>query len=238
MTIFVFLPTNEFVGRLSVKNYDQIPEALTGFLKIYKGVVPPGSYLERNEDSWTIVSLDPLEIREGRHFVKRQPEMKGGGHAAKNQSSYIPKGRVDYYVLTGEERRGPYKLKQIESMWISGAIPADVNLQCGDSEPIPITSVLRRRIQPSISSAKVIFGLCVRLLGLFFLFETLISASGGLALILGGPRVEVNGLANIVSGVSPAIPFIILPVVWLLFSILLMTGASRLADRVYRSGDA
>ena len=227
MTIFVFLPTNEFIGSLTVKSYDQIPEALTGFLKKYKGVVPPGSYLERNKDSWTIVSLDPLEIKEGMPFAKKQ-------------ASYIPKDRVDYYVLIGAERRGPYRLKQIESMWLSGAIPSDVTLQCGDSEPIPITSVLRIEIQPSMSSAKAVFGLCVRLLGLFFLYNGLMAANGALALILGAGEAKFNGLvATNVSANSPLILIAVFSVIGpLLLSILFMMGASRLADLVYRSRDA
>lgn len=219
------------------------------FLKAHKGVVPPGSYLERNKDSWTIVSLDPLEIKEGRPFLKRQTKTNEERQAAKNQSSYIPKDRVDYYVITGEERRGPYKLKQIESMWLSGAIPADVTLQCGDSEPIPITSVLRWEIQPSMSSPKAVFGLCVRLLGLFLFYNALMGANGALLMILsaGGGKDKLS-FGNVVidavgAGIAAAKPVLILiavcSVAWpLLLSILLMMGGSRIADMVYRSKDA
>ena len=47
------------------------------------------------------------------------------------------------FVLSGSERRGPFVIKQVETMWQSGAITADARLEWDGADPVPLAVALR-----------------------------------------------------------------------------------------------
>lgn len=65
MRAFIFKPSNEFIGKVSVTSADQLPEQLKAFL-VNAGPVPPHSYIEMSGKTWTITGQEPLELQEGR----------------------------------------------------------------------------------------------------------------------------------------------------------------------------
>lgn len=63
--IFIFKPTNDLLGKAQAIKIEAIPSALEAFSKSHLGTAPY-SYAEAIGKTWTIISLNPFEIREGR----------------------------------------------------------------------------------------------------------------------------------------------------------------------------
>lgn len=57
------------------------------------------------------------------------------------------------FVLSGSERRGPFVLSQVRTMWQSGAITADARLEWEGADPVPVATVLSRSAQSSIGGS-------------------------------------------------------------------------------------
>jgi hypothetical protein len=70
MKAFIFKPSNEFIGKLSVTSNDQLPDELKKFLA-HAGPVPAYSYVEMSGRTWTVTGQEPLQLQEGR--VAPQP---------------------------------------------------------------------------------------------------------------------------------------------------------------------
>lgn len=65
MKAFVFMPSNEFIGKFNIATTEELPEKLQAFLAS-KRSLPPNSYVEASGRTWTIVALDPLKLSDGR----------------------------------------------------------------------------------------------------------------------------------------------------------------------------
>lgn len=65
MKVFIFKPTNEPVEKIEVKTIEEIPAAIQGFAEINKNVAC-FAYAEAQGKTWTIICLNPFEIKEGR----------------------------------------------------------------------------------------------------------------------------------------------------------------------------
>lgn len=57
------------------------------------------------------------------------------------------------FVLSGPDRRGPFVLAQIRTMWQAGAITADAWLEWEGAEPVPIATALAVSAQPEIAAS-------------------------------------------------------------------------------------
>ena len=64
MKAFVFQPSNEFIGKFTVQNVESIPDEVRRFVASHDSV-PLYSYVEASGQKWTIVNLDPLQLRTG-----------------------------------------------------------------------------------------------------------------------------------------------------------------------------
>lgn len=65
MKAFVFKPSNEFIGKFDIGAPDEVLTKLQAFVLGRKDI-PEYSYIESDGRSWTIVTPDPLDLREGR----------------------------------------------------------------------------------------------------------------------------------------------------------------------------
>ena len=74
MNALVFKPSGESIGKFEITSIEELPEKLTEFLAT--GVrTPLHSYVEAGGQSWTIIGLNPLNLREGnvaRRMAKSQ----------------------------------------------------------------------------------------------------------------------------------------------------------------------
>jgi hypothetical protein len=62
MNAFVFKPTNDFIGKFSIRKLEDIPRELPGFLSA--NTVPLNSYVEASGHKLKIVSLAPLTLHD------------------------------------------------------------------------------------------------------------------------------------------------------------------------------
>lgn len=69
MKVFVFQPTNDFIGKFDVQNEQALSEGLKKFLA-NRPEVPRFAYVEVEGKAWTILSLDPLRIASG--IIRRE----------------------------------------------------------------------------------------------------------------------------------------------------------------------
>src|SRR3954463_11837674 len=65
MKVFVFKPSNEFIGKFQIEHVDELRAKLEQFLQQHQST-PTGSYLEVSGRVWTLIAADPLEFKEGR----------------------------------------------------------------------------------------------------------------------------------------------------------------------------
>ncbi len=65
MNAFIFKPSNESVGKIKIDTFDELLEKLAAF-RASNPEFPTYSYIEASGRTWTIVSLDPLQLKEGR----------------------------------------------------------------------------------------------------------------------------------------------------------------------------
>ena len=63
--VFVFKPTNEFLGKFKVEKLEDVS---VGFAKFFAeaSAIPLFAYLEAVGQTWTVVSLEPLQLQAGR----------------------------------------------------------------------------------------------------------------------------------------------------------------------------
>ena len=65
MNVFIFNPSNEFLGKFNVGSLQDVPWRFSEFHASNQSI-PPFSYLEADGKTWTVVSLEPLELQDGR----------------------------------------------------------------------------------------------------------------------------------------------------------------------------
>ena len=68
MKAFIFKPSNEFIGKFTVENAEQVPEEFRKFVERNR-FVPIHCYIEIADRRWTVMSIDPLRLQEGTEFV-------------------------------------------------------------------------------------------------------------------------------------------------------------------------
>ncbi len=86
MKAFIFEPSNKFIGKLDVGSLDEIPDKVREFHVSNKSV-PIYSYVEASGKTWTIVSLDPFQLDDGR--VSPTPRQQSSSSSA---TSHDPAG--------------------------------------------------------------------------------------------------------------------------------------------------
>jgi len=57
-----------------------------------------------------------------------------------------------FHLHVGAEKRGPYTLTQLRSMWLAGTITADAFISEGDAAALPISSI-QDLLEPAPSSS-------------------------------------------------------------------------------------
>jgi hypothetical protein len=74
----VFKPSGELIGKFEIASVEEIPEKLPQFLAT--GVrTPLDSYVEAGGQSWTIIGLNPVNLREG-HVARRVAQSQKSRH--------------------------------------------------------------------------------------------------------------------------------------------------------------
>lgn len=70
MKVCIFTPSNRLVGKLDVSSVDEVAKAVEAFAQ-GKGDIPNFSYVECGKRVWTITTVSPLKIVEGK--VEKDP---------------------------------------------------------------------------------------------------------------------------------------------------------------------
>lgn len=208
MTAFIFKPSNEFHGKIQLSDVTDLQQKVQA-LRDAKGPIPAFSYIEVQGRTWTILDSNSLELVEGRVLPEKPlPDPRRD----------LPSETDHCFVHAGEEKRGPYLLGQIRTMWQNGQITADATVSWGaTSEAVPINDVLvvpriAMGTETASTSGIKILGIVMLVggsFGLFYywlLFDNTVSSYGGRVHNIGLMQERQTGL--IISGIAVVLGFV------------------------------
>ena len=98
MKAFLFAPSNRLVGKLDVSSVDEVAKAVEAFAQ-GKGDIPNFSYVECGKRVWTITSVSPFQMAEGK--VEKDPVVLPQAEPFKLSEFLSSAYRVTKYLLWG-----------------------------------------------------------------------------------------------------------------------------------------
>ena len=97
MKVFVFSPSNEFIGKFDISDFEEISPAVESFIRTHPETKRL-SYVECGPRVWTITSVSPFELREGVFEEKPLAPSRG----ADLPPAFIPMNPIDKQLLDSE----------------------------------------------------------------------------------------------------------------------------------------